>query len=143
MTDIVITAGSVVPSATATIARGTSGATVNAGQPVYQDTNNKMQLTNANNVGHPEQAAGVGLAVNTAASGQPIEYVTGGDVAMTTTPALVPGKVYVLGTGIGGLSLSADLDAASPSTRYGSVIGVATTTTNLRIGIVNSGVLRT
>ena len=137
MADISVTASSVVPSATATIARGTAGATITAGQPLYQDANNKLQpaAQTSSTTAHM-----VGIAVDNASSGQPVEYVSLGDV--TFNAVLSPGKMYVLGANAGGISLSADLDAAGANTRYGNFVGVATSSTNLRVGIVNSDVLR-
>jgi hypothetical protein len=78
------------------------------------------------------------MALNSAAAGQPIEYATGGDV--TVNAILNQGKMYVLGAGAGALSLSADLDSAAANTRYGTFMAVATSTTNLRLGITVAGV---
>ncbi|MEP7286646.1 MAG: hypothetical protein ABI947_12865 [Chloroflexota bacterium] len=140
MSDIVVVPSGVIPAnANTVIARGTAGATITAGQTVYADAANNNQIKPATQTS-PAAAAVVGVALNSASSGQPVEYATSGDV--TFTNLLATSKVYVLGSGAGGLSLSADLDSAATNTRYGTVIGVATSGTNLRLSIVTSGVLR-
>ncbi len=84
----------------------------------------------------------MGVAVNSASTGQPVEYASAGDVTMTVTaPAgyLKPGEVYVLGSAAGTISPSADLDATT-NTRYGTIIGIGVTATKLRLAIMASGV---
>jgi hypothetical protein len=143
MTDIVITA--IAPTANTVIARGICGVVISSAKAVYADAtdSNKIKLALAPSGGGATvaTAAVVGLTLNiTDTVGQPIEYATGGDVTVTVTGNLTPGKVYVLGANAGGISLSADLDAAS--NRYGTIMGVATSTTNLRLSIMASGVLK-
>ena len=141
MADITPTASSVQPTATTIIARGTAGVAVNAGQSVYADAanNNQIKLAQAAG-GTAAQAAAVGMALNSAAVGQPVEYATGGDV--TINAVLGQGKAYVLGGGAGTLAPAEDLNNATANTRYGTQMGVATSTTNLRLGINVSGVLK-
>src|SRR5260221_14791560 len=86
MSDLTITAASVVPSdANTVIGRGTAGATIVAGQPFYLDANTLLHPANANVSGQIIQAAAVGVAVNSASTGQPVEYASAGDVTMTVT----------------------------------------------------------
>ncbi len=146
MIDIVLTAPFIVPTANTIIARGTCGTTgtaaITPGQSVYADSTNNL-IKPAQAVGGSQaQAAAIGLALNQAYAGGPIEYATGGDVTVTVTGGLITGKVYVLGAGAGGLSLSADLDSAAANTRYGTIMAVAVSATLLRLGITVSGVLR-
>ena len=137
MSDITtISASNVVPNATtAVIARGTAGAAITAGQIVYQDANGKIQLAAQTT---STTAHVVGIAVNSAASGAPVDYVTQGDVALGTV--FTKGNVLVLGAGAGLMSASADLDGAPVNTRYANVVGVASSANNLRVGIVNTDV---
>jgi len=137
MADITPTPSAVAPIVGNTqIASGTAGATINAGQSVYVDpADNKVKLAANTNA---TTAAAVGLAVNSAASNQPIEYATGND--LTVNSVLTAGAVYVLGNAAGTISASADLDA-SINTRYGTILGIATSATNLRLGPLASGVL--
>jgi len=137
MGDFTFTSSAVAPIVGNTqIASGTAGATINAGQPVYVDpADNKVKLAANTNA---TTAVAVGLAVNSAVANQPIEYATGGD--LTVNSLLTPATVYVLGSNPGFLSPSADLDASTNS-RYGTILGIATSTTNLRLGPLASGVL--
>src|SRR5258708_3222169 len=147
MADITVTASSVVPGANAVIARGTSGGNganpVTAGMSVYADpASNPVGLIKPAAQTSATTVAVVGIALNAGSANQPIEYQTSGDITMTTTPALVPGRIYVLGSGAGGISDSADLNSAGAGTRYGTILAVALTPTSLRLGITHRGVLR-
>jgi len=138
MADISVTASSVKAANTNTvIARGTAGGTITAGQALYVDTVTGKLLpavstnqTQANNV--------AGIALHGASLDQPIAYAVSGDV--TFNAVLTAAGVFVLGGAAGGISPSADLDS-STNTRYGVVLGIATSTTNLRMGIIMSGAL--
>lgn len=137
MGDYAVTATSVVPTATTTQTFGTAGATITAGQPVYIDTGDSNKIKPAANTS-ALTATVAGVALANAASGQPVFYATGGDV--TFNSIFTAAVVVVLGSAAGGLSASADLDASS-GTRYGAVVGIATSATNLKIRPVNSGVI--
>jgi hypothetical protein len=143
MADITPTPANVQPTASTIIARGTAGVAVNAGHQVYADpASNPVGLIKPAQAagGTAAQAAVVGMALNNAAVGQPVEYATSGDV--TVNAVLGQGKAYVLGGGAGTLAPAEDLNNATANTRYGTQIGVATSTTNLRLGINVSGVLK-
>jgi hypothetical protein len=139
MSDITINANTVVPSATATIARGIAGAAISAGQTVYADATDSNKIKLAANTS-AATAAVVGVAVNSApVAGQPVEYVTAGDITLSGAP-LLAATVYVLGSGAGGISIADELHSSS-GTRRGTVVGIGTSTTVLRVGLVASGVL--
>jgi len=137
MADLTVTATGVVPAdANTVIARGTAGANITAGQPVYLDATNKIQpAANTSAV----TAAVVGIAVNAASNGQPIEYVVSGNLTLPVTGNLTLATVYVMGNLAGAISPSVDLDN-STNTRFGTVLGIATSATNLLVGILASGV---
>ncbi len=137
MADISITASSVVPGSNAVIASGTAGETITAGQTVYADATASNKLKKAANTS-ATTANVVGVALNGASADQPIDYIVSGD--LTLNAALTAATCYVLGSGAGGISASADLDG-STNTRYGTVLGISSSTTNLKVGIVASGVL--
>lgn len=137
MADISVTASAVVPTSTTVIASGTAGETITAGQPVYADASASNQLKKAANTS-AATASVVGIALNGASLNQPVDYAVSGDV--TFNAALTAATCYVLGSAAGGISSSADLDA-SINTRYGTVLGMSSSTTNLKVGIVASGVL--
>lgn len=132
--DIVITAADVIKGVTPTTSRGTAGATITAGQPVYIDAtdSNKIKPTDANL--SDAAAACVGIALHASLAGQPIEYQTGGNI--TLSPVLTLGKAYVCSANAGGIAPIADL-ATGWRTTY---LGVAQSTTSLLIGIQISGV---
>ena len=138
MADVSITASSVKPTnANTVIGRGIAGVAVNAGQAVWFDTT-VSKLKPAISTSQAESLAVVGIALNTAATDQPLAYASSGDVTLGSVLAL--GTVYVLGSTSGGISTSGDLDSSS-GTRYGTVVGVGTSATNLRVGIIASGAL--
>lgn len=137
MADISVTASAVVPTTTTVIASGTAGATITAGQTLYADASASNQLKPAANTS-ATTAAVVGIALNGASANQPVDYAVSGDV--TFNAVLTAATCFVLGSAAGGISVSADLDA-STNTRYGTVVGIASSTTNLKVGIVASGVL--
>ena len=139
MSDVIVTAASVVAANSNTvIARGTAGATVTAGQAVWADPSASYQVKPAVATNVTQATSTVGIALNGAAVGQPIAYATAGDV--TFNNAFVAATVYVLsGANAGGIAPSADLDSSS-NTNYGTVLGISTSATNLRVGLISSGV---
>ena len=138
MAEITLSAASVKPANPNTvIGRGTAGVAISAGQVVFLDTDNKLKLASANAVG---SAAAVGVALNSAAADQPLAYAISGDVTGTGSPtAMTAATVYVLGSSAGTIMLMSDLDLTSGN-RYGTIVGIATSATNLRVGINASGV---
>ena len=139
MADINVSADEVVPAnANTTIARGTAGDEITAGQAVYADPADNYRIKPAQATDEDQANNVVGIALNGAYSGQPIAYATSGDV--TFSDDLAAATIYVLsGANAGGIAPSADLDA-STNTWYGVVLGIATSGTNLRLGITKSGI---
>lgn len=137
MADYSVTASAVVPTTTTVTASGTAGATITAGQPLYADASASNQLKPAANTS-AATAAVVGIALNGASANQPVDYAVSGDV--TFNSIFTAATCQVLGSAAGGISNSADLDA-SVNTRYGTVLGISSSGTNLKVGIVASGVL--
>lgn len=137
MSDISVTASAVVATSTTTTAIGSSSAAITAGQPLYFNTSGLLTPTNAST--SAAAAACVGVALNNApGANQPVTYANGGDV--TFNAVLTAGTIYVVsGAAGGGIAPSADLD--SGTTWYATILGVATSTTNLRLSIKASGVI--
>lgn len=140
MADIAITAANVAPTATTITDIGTAGATITAGQTLYADANDSYYLKPCLATTSIATAACVGTALHGASRGQPIRYAKDGDITCGGT--VVTGKVYTLSNGSGAFAPSADLDSATTLTWYGTVIGIAISTTVLRLTITPSGVLR-
>lgn len=136
MADITVTAASVMATSTTTTAQGTAGATITAGQPLYQDSTASFTLKPAQATSQAA-AAMVGIALNNASSGQPVTYAIAGDV--TYNAALTKGSAYVVSAAAaGGVAPIADLIAGN----FTSLIGVATSTTNLKLAPCVTGVAK-
>ena len=135
MADIVITPADVVAGAEATVENGTAGATIAAGETVYKDTadSNKWKLADANNTSLT--ATVKGIALNGATNGQPLAVQVIGEVTMSAV--LTAGKVYVQSASPGKIAPVADLATGWRT----SLVGVAKSTTSLRLAVYNSDTL--
>lgn len=132
MSNLAITAASVTRGTGGTSATDICGATVTAGQAVYKDASNLMQLADADV--NAIKAAVTGIALHASLSGQPLTYQTGGPINIGATVAV--GTVYVLSATAGGICPSTDLATGM----YTSIIGIGTSATQITMGINNSGV---
>lgn len=136
MADISITAASVAASANAKKKRGIAGATITAGQPLYENGADagKLYLADAN--ASAQTAVVVGLALHGALAGQPIEYVYEDDDytpgATLSLSVAADSGVYVLSATAGGIGVMDDLAAGM----YPVVLFVAKSTTKARLKIV-------
>lgn len=133
--DLTITAANVVPAATAIFDRQNAGATITAGQSLYSDAtdSNKMKLADAN--ASASTAAAIGISVHAALAGQPISYITGGDLGLGAI--LTAGLIYVVSATAGAIAPAADL----ASGWYTTILGYATSTSNLRMALKSTGVV--
>jgi hypothetical protein len=133
MAAITITPGN-VSLVSGSYQNGTAGATITAGMPIYKDSadSDKLKPSQQDTATHSQCD---GIAVNSAASGQPVSFV--GDEAVVGYGAiLTAGEVYSVGAAAGGICPHGDLGTGEFST----VLGVAVTTSNLKIKINESGV---
>lgn len=134
MADLAITAANVLAGAGAAVSRGVAGATVTAGQTVYLDTSTgKWKLADNNSATAAVRTPG-GIALNGASDGQPLAVLTEGPI--TIGAALTAGVAYYLSDTPGGICPVADLGAGE----YPTVIGIASSTTVLKVAINPSGV---
>ncbi len=134
MAEIAPTPGLVVAGANADFYRGLAGATLVAGTPVYLDaTTNRLMGADAN--ASLETADVKGIALHAASLGQPLKVQTAGDITIGTTVVLA--TIYILGAA-GQLAPAVDL----ASGWYTTVIGVAISATQLRLGIFASRALK-
>lgn len=135
MAEYLSTATSVLKTSTTSTAEGTAGGTIVAGQAIYIDTAaaGVLKVCDADAATSAECA---GIALNGGGTGQPIRYATGGDITLST---MTVGAVFMVSQTTAG-SFCADSDLLTGD--FISIIGVATTATNLRIKINNSGVAR-
>jgi hypothetical protein len=137
MADIALNAGSIVPGANAVISRGTAAGSVVAGNAVIANAGGSIQVATTQSAG---SAAVIGLAVNAASPGQPVDYQTSGDLAFGSNSGLAPGTVVMLSPTVGGGRIAPTTDlASSHGTAQVTLIGVATSPANLRLAITPAG----
>lgn len=134
MADIAITASAVVKGSGAQTTTGVAGASITAGMVLYSDTANAnvMKPADANLSALASTVAGI--ALHAALTGQPITYITAGP--LTINAVLTAGKIYVLSAtdSAGAIAPVADL----ASGWFTSLLGYASSTTVLNVGIVNT-----
>jgi hypothetical protein len=134
MGNLSITAAGVLASSGATLALGTAGATITAGQPLYLDESGgtadaTYKLASATGLA---QSVVKGISLWGCASGQPILLAVDGLLTMATTAA---GAVYCLSTDAGKIFTATDLVTSGT---YVTVIGLGTATNRLYVSINNS-----
>lgn len=137
MSDLSITAASVLAGASVRTERGSLGATITAGQVVYLDeaSTGKWLLADNNAASAATRGAGkIGVALNGGASGQPVLVLLEGSYTVGAT--MTAGVVYYLSDTAGGICPVADL----ASGEYPVPLGVATSTTVLNFKPSYSGV---
>lgn len=133
-TDLSVTAANVVPGTDAVINRATAGATITAGQVVYRESaTGKFKLAD-NNSATAEARVPYGIALNGAASGQPIAVQRSGSITIGAT--LTAGVQYYLSATAGGIAPVADLTTGM----YPSTVGLATSTSVMKLNFTYSGV---
>lgn len=134
MTDIVITATSVVAGSNATTEHRTAGETITAGQVVYIAAATGLVMKADSNSASAEARQPIGIALNGGAIYQPIVVQTSGSLTIGAT--MTAGIAYYLSDTPGGICPVADVGSGE----YPCVVGIATSTTVLKIGFQYSGV---
>ena len=136
MSDVSITAANVIAGANAKKRPGRAGATITAGQVVYEDSSDSSDFKLADANASAATANPVGIALHGASDGQPLTIVTedddftpGGTLSLS---AGADSGVYVLSGTAGGIAPMDDLAAAM----YPVIIGVAKSTTKMNLKIV-------
>lgn len=136
MSDLAITAANVVPGAGARFNRGTAGATITAGQTVYDATDNTVKLADAN---ASQTAAKVaGIATHAASSGQTIQYQWDGEITIGVT-TLDLGKVFIGSATAGGICPVTDLSTGW----YTNVVAISKTNSILKLCLATASVATT
>lgn len=133
MADLSVTAASVIAGSDAAITQGTLGATVTAGQVLYQEDATNLWKLADNNSGTAEAKTPEGIALNGGATGQPVAVLTKGTVTIGAT--LTAGVAYYLSATAGGICPVADLTSGMNP----SFLGIASSTTVLKVNITASG----
>lgn len=130
MAEISVTA-SAIRGETSGMVRGTAGASITAGQTLYLDSSNLLQLADANNTSADEI---VGIALHASAANQPLVYARSGNV--TFNAALTAGVFYVVGTTAGSIAPISDATTGWRVLK----LGYASSTTNLVLEMTDTGV---
>lgn len=134
MSDLSITAANVVSGSGARKKLGTAGATITAGQTVYLDeSDSKYKLADCDSATAAVRSP-AGIALNGAASGQPLLVHESGPITIGAT--MDDGEPYYLSANAGGICPRADLTTGD----YLVFLGFATSTTVLEVDIQESGV---
>lgn len=134
MADLIITAANVIAGEGAKIESGTAGEAITAGQVVYWDSTNSVYSLADCDSATAALRSPRGIALNGAATGQPIDVATKGPVTIGAT--LTAGVAYYLSGTAGGIAPVADLATGD----YPTIIGIATSTSVLDVLIHESGV---
>lgn len=134
MADLSITAGSVVSGSNAVKEQGVAGATITAGQIVYKEGSTGQFKLADNNSATAEARVPYGVALNGASANQPLAVQKSGSITIGAT--MTAGVAYYLSGTAGGICPVADLSSGM----YPTVLGIATSTTVLALGIEVSGV---
>lgn len=132
MADLAPTAANVVKTSDTIFgASATYGETVTAGMAVYKKTSDGLLYKADANVTTAE-AKVVGIAMNSGSAGQPASYATGGSITLGAVTAGAAGVPVALSTTAGGLAPDGDI----ASTNYYTFIGIMTSATVLKLGIL-------
>ena len=136
MSDLSITAASVVAGSGARTEQVTWGDTITAGKIVYKDTADGLwKLADTNGASAVIRTAW-GMALSGGGSGQPGVVLTEGPVTLGNI--LTAGEIYVLSATPGGMAPVADLAQG----HYTTTLGIAVSATQLYFKIHNGGVAR-
>ena len=138
MTDLTITAASVVAGNGVPTKTGVAGAAIAAGEVVYLDTatTGKWQLADSDAASAEArgQTSNIGVALNSAAANQPIVVQTGGQITLGSV--LTAGTAYYLSDTPGKICPLADITGGD----YYVLLGLATSATVLALDVQYSGV---
>lgn len=135
MADITVTAANVKPVGTSrTLQTVRYGETVTQGQPVYlKSADDKYWKADADT---SAEAAAIGIVITPGVADDYGVIVTTGQVNMGATLAV--GQVYVVSVNAGGVAPYSDLGTGD----YVTILGVASTTAILDIGINATGIVK-
>lgn len=134
MSDISVTATSVVAAASALVEHGLkAGTTLTAGQVVYKDPADGLLKLSDNDNASATIRSVYGITLNGGAANQPISVIKRGQ--LTLNAALTKGVVYALSGTAGGIAPLADVTTGDDLI----LLGVALSTTVLDVQINDTG----
>ena len=132
MSDISITAASVLKTSDTSTANGIAGETITAGMPVYINGSDSNKLWKCIDTS-AAAAACVGVALHASLAGQPLTYATSGSV--TYSSVLTVGAPLFVSDNAGGLRPLGDAGTGD----YATLVGIPSSTTNLILHIKATG----
>ena len=135
MADLVITAANVVSGSGAAVVHGTAGATITAGQVVYLDSTTSpgtYKLADCDSATAAVRSP-AGIALNAAASGQPVSVHQSGPITIGAT--VTGGVAYYLSGNAGGICPVTDVASGD----YVTIVGLATSASVLSVKFHESG----
>lgn len=131
--DYTVTATSVLASTAAVTVKGVAGASITAGMSLAKDTDNSLKAYDANGAGALHTFAGI--ALNGAATGQPVFYATS-DASFTPGFTVAAGAVVIGSATAGLLCPVADLATG----HYLTIVGVGIGSNKIKFSPVAAGV---
>lgn len=134
MSDLSVTAASVVAGSNAITESGFAGETITAGQAVYLDTSTRLYMKADADAATAAARQTRGIALNGASANQPLVIQKAGDITIGAT--LTGGTTYYLSNTAGGICPVADVGTGE----YYAIIGIAKSTTVLALSLNYSGV---
>lgn len=129
MTDLSITAASVVAGSDTSQERGTAGEAITQGQAVYLNSATKKYMLADSNSATAEVRRARGVALNAAALNQPLIVQKAGDVTIGAT--LTAGTAYYLSDTPGGICALGDVGSGE----YVCLLGIAKSASVLALDI--------
>jgi hypothetical protein len=135
MAALTVTAASVVPASNALFLTMIAQVAITAGQSVYRDASNSGKANLADADASAAAATVIGIAVSNAAAGQPVVVQYAGDLNPGAT--LTKGAFYCAGSTAGSINPTSDIT----TNWYPNLLGLATTTSNLKIVLASSTVV--
>lgn len=133
MVDLAITATQVLPGADAQYVDGIAGEPITAGQPCYQNSSGFLVPADAD--ASAATANVRGIALNGAATGQPVRLQHRGTLTLGAAAAPAIGTIYVLSGTAGGIAPAVDLATGD----WVTILGVGGATNTLILSLVASG----
>lgn len=134
MTDLVVTATSVLPGSDSVVENGLCGETIAAGKAVYKAAATGVWWLADSNSATAEARTAWGVALNGGAVGQPVRVHKSGD--LTFNAIFTANIAYYLSDTPGGICPIADVGSGE----YLCQIGIAKSTTVLAVNIQATGV---
>ncbi len=139
MADLVVVATAVL-KVSGNPAHGIAGEAITAGQSVYLDSSTTPQTYKRTlNTGTVDQANAAGIALNGAATGQPLDVLGIGGV-VNPGVAVALGETYAVSAVAGAICPLADVGTGG--TKWVTILGVATSVAQITLNINPSGVKR-